>query len=191
MKGQYHFMYILMPDKYKRFGAFVIGWMSMLAWWFATCAGLSLIAVSSTGLAAFVHPSYEPKNWHIYLCYLAMALVAGEFPSDSAGQYIELNSAVFPIFAFPKAVPKITTGSMYLSLGGFVTWFIVLLATKPGFANDGSFLTASGQGSSGWNPGTAWVLGIANAMYNYGGADSPIHIAEEMHSPGRKLPIVM
>ncbi|KAH8898675.1 amino acid transporter [Thozetella sp. PMI_491] len=171
--GQYHFVYILAPEKYKRFSAFIIGWMSVLAWWFATCAGLSLVAVSSTGLAAFVHPSYEPKNWHIYLCYLGVALVS-----------------VFPIFAFPKFVPKITTGSMYLSLGGFVAWFVVLLATKSEY-NDGSFLTASNQGSSGWNQGTAWVLGISNAMYNYGGSDSPIHIAEEMHAPGRKLPIVM
>ncbi|KAF5641399.1 choline transporter [Fusarium sp. NRRL 52700] len=171
--GQYHFMYILAPEKYKRFSAFIIGWMSVLAWWFATCAGLSLVAVSSTGLAAFIHPSYTPKNWHIYLCYLGVASIS-----------------VFPIFAFPKSVPKITTGSMYLSLGGFVAWFVVLLATKSR-TNDASFVLASDQGSSGWNSGTAWILGITNAMYNYGGSDSPIHIAEEMHSPGRKLPIVM
>jgi choline transport protein len=51
--------------------------MSVLAWWFATCAGLSLVAVASTGMAAFMNPSYTPKNWHIYLCYLAMALISG------------------------------------------------------------------------------------------------------------------
>jgi choline transport protein len=79
---------------------------------------------------------------------------------------------------------------MYLSLGGFVAWFIVLLATKSQ-TNDTAFILASDQGTSGWNSGTAWLLGIANAMYNFGGSDSPIHIAEEMHSPGRKLPIVM
>jgi choline transport protein len=79
---------------------------------------------------------------------------------------------------------------MYLSLGGFVAWFIVLLATKSR-TNDASFVLASGQGISGWNQGTAWILGISNAMYNFGGSDSPIHVAEEMHSPGRKLPIVM
>jgi len=70
-------MYILAPDKWKRFSAFVIGWMSVLAWWFATCAGLSLVAISSTGMAAFMNPGYIPKNWHIYLCYVAMALISG------------------------------------------------------------------------------------------------------------------
>jgi choline transport protein len=79
---------------------------------------------------------------------------------------------------------------MYLSLGGFVGWFIVLLATKS-HTNDTSFVMAPNTGTSGWNPGAAWLLGIANAMYNFGGSDSPIHVAEEMHSPGRKLPIVM
>ncbi|KAI4944262.1 hypothetical protein J4E91_008817 [Alternaria rosae] len=98
--------------------------------------------------------------------------------------------SVIPIFAFPKSVPKITAGSMYLSLGGFVAWFIVLLATSSR-TNDASFVLASDPGVSGWNQGAAWLLGITNAMYNFGGSDSPIHIAEEMHSPGRKLPIVM
>lgn len=79
---------------------------------------------------------------------------------------------------------------MYLSLGGFVAWFIVLLATKKG-SNDSSFLLATDQGTSGWGQGTAWILGISTALFNYQGSDAPIHIAEEMHSPGRKLPIVM
>jgi amino acid transporter len=76
-QGQYHFMYILAPEKWKRFSAFVIGWMSVLAWWFATSAGLSLVAVSTTGLAAFLNPEYTPKDWHIYLCFLAMAFLSG------------------------------------------------------------------------------------------------------------------
>jgi choline transport protein len=76
-QGQYHFMYILAPEKWKRFSAFIIGWMTVLAWWFATSAGLSLVAVSTTGLAAFLNPEYTPKNWHIYLCFLAMAFISG------------------------------------------------------------------------------------------------------------------
>lgn len=70
-------MYILAPEKYKRLSAFVVGWMSVLAWWIATTSGLSLVAISATGLAAFVNPSYTPKDWHIYLCYLAMAMLSG------------------------------------------------------------------------------------------------------------------
>jgi len=57
--------------------------------------------------------------------------------------------------------------------------------------NPGSLVTQSNLGASGWNQGTAWVLGVANAMYCFAGADSAIHIAEEIQHPGRKLPVVM
>ena len=71
-------MYILAPKKYRKFAAFMIGWMSVLAWWLACTAGLSQVAVATTGLAAFANPAYEPKSWHIYLCYVAIASIAGE-----------------------------------------------------------------------------------------------------------------
>ena len=54
-----------------------------------------------------------------------------------------------------------------------------------------SFLTQTHLGTSGWDDGTAWVLGIANAMYAFGGTDGVIHISEEMSQPGRRVPQVM
>ncbi|EHA22563.1 hypothetical protein ASPNIDRAFT_174113, partial [Aspergillus niger ATCC 1015] len=43
--GQYHFCYILSPDRTKRYSAFVVGWLSILAWWVVTYVSL---------------PSFEP-----------------------------------------------------------------------------------------------------------------------------------
>lgn len=37
--------------------------------------------------------------------------------------------------------------------------------------NNGSYLVKSGLGTSGWNSGTAWMLGISNCMYAFGGTD--------------------
>lgn len=37
--------------------------------------------------------------------------------------------------------------------------------------NRGSFLVEPGLGTSGWNSGTAWTLGISNCMYAFGGTD--------------------
>ncbi|KAI1628725.1 amino acid/polyamine transporter I [Exophiala viscosa] len=171
--GQYHFVYILAAPKYKRISAFVTGWMSVLAWWIMTCSGLSLCAISATGLAAFMYPSYEPTSWQIWLVYVGMAIFS-----------------VIPLFIFPKFLTKLATGSLYLTIIGFAVWFIVLLAMKKE-SNPGSLMTESGLGSSGWSSGTAWMLGISNAMYCYGGTDAAIHIAEEMHSPGRQIPQAM
>lgn len=56
---------------------------------------------------------------------------------------------------------------------------------------DTSTVFQSGQGTSGWDTGTAWLLGIINSMYCFTGTDGAIHIAEEMRSPGRRLPQIM
>ena len=85
-------MYMLAPEKYKRFSAYVIGWMSILAWWLATTSGLSQVAIASTGLAAFANPSYTPQAWHIYLCFLAMAFIAGMSTSLTRRPLLIANS---------------------------------------------------------------------------------------------------
>jgi len=71
-------MYMMAPEKYKRFSAYVTGWMTILAWWLATTSGLSQVAIASTGLAAFAYPDYTPQAYHIYLCFLGMAFIAGK-----------------------------------------------------------------------------------------------------------------
>jgi len=180
---------MLAPEKYKRFSAFVIGWMSVLAWWIATTSGLSLVATGTTGLAAFVNPNYAPKAWHVYLCYLAMALISGK-STALAGRPLYSLAVVAPIYLTPKALPRIASSSMYLSLTGFLVIFVIILAMRQ-HTNDGSLLVESNLGTSGWGQGTAWVLGITNAMYCFGGSDSAIHIAEEIPNPGRRLPVAM
>jgi choline transport protein len=73
----------------------------------------------------------------------------------------------------------------------------------------GNFLLRNDLGTSGWDKGMAWILGISNAMYAFGGTDGGefvvwmplgkiadiygivIHISEEMPRPGRRVPQVM
>lgn len=73
--SQYHFCYILAPEKTKRFAAFVVGRMSTLAWCFVTSSGLSLAAVCVCGLALFFHPSYEIHAYHIWLVYVTVGSI--------------------------------------------------------------------------------------------------------------------
>lgn len=55
----------------------------------------------------------------------------------------------------------------------------------------GSTIAKQGSNSSGWPDGIAWILGIGNALYAYGGTDAVIHISEEITHPGKRLPQVM
>jgi hypothetical protein len=98
--------------------------------------------------------------------------------------------AVIPLFVCPKLLPKFTTGALALTATGFLTWFIVILSMRHQ-SNNASYITQSGLGTSGWGQGTAWILGTINSMYAFTGTDGVIHIAEEMHRPGIKLPQIM
>ena len=78
--------------------------------------------------------------------------------------------AVVPLFVAPRKLHWIVQSTLYLSVVGCVVFLITICAMHRG-TQPASFLTRSGFGESGWDDGTAWVLGIANAMYAFGATD--------------------
>ncbi|MCJ1279557.1 hypothetical protein MMC21_007381 [Puttea exsequens] len=176
--GQYHFTYIVAPTPHKKFAAFTVGWMTLLGWWVITCSGVSLCAISVSGMIQFWHPSYEAERWQTYLIYLATILLTGTVP---------VSGDPAPLFLSPKSVPKITQATLFLSVSGFLVIFCMLLGLKKR-TQPGSFITQKGLGTSGWGDGMAWMLGIGNALYAYGGTDGAIHIAEEIPRPSKNIP---
>jgi choline transport protein len=87
-------------------------------------------------------------------------------------------------------MPQIASWSLFLTLSGFACWFVVILSMHD-HTNNAEEIFRSGQGTSGWSAGTGWMLGIVNSMYCFTGTDGAIHIAEEMRSPGKRLPKIM
>lgn len=136
--------------------------MTLLGWWVITCSGVSLCAISVAGIIGFWQEGFEATRWQIYLIYLASILLTG--PSLRTGCEPLLTSIVAaPVFLHPKSVPKSVQATLYLSVSGFVVIFVLLLALKK-HTQPGSFITRPGVGSSGWNPGTAWMLGVGNML---------------------------
>ncbi|KAJ5722624.1 amino acid/polyamine transporter I [Penicillium malachiteum] len=171
--GQYHFVYIVAPEKTKRFAAFVTGWMSILGWWIASCSGTALASTSILGLVHFLHPNFTMYQWHEYVVYLAILMIT-----------------VIPVVFFPHHIPRLTSWSLYLTLSGFLIWIIAILVMHK-HTNSATEIFSPSQGTSGWSSGTAWLLGIINSMYCFTCTDGVIHIAEEMPSPGKRLPQIM
>ncbi|GAW17731.1 hypothetical protein ANO14919_071970 [Xylariales sp. No.14919] len=171
--GQYHFCYILSPPKTKRFAAYIIGWMSTLAWWIVTCSGISLASATLSGLVNFFHPDFVATRWQVYLFYVATAFIT-----------------IIPVFISSKRLAWAVQTSLFLSVLG-VTLFLFVPIGLHKHVNDGSYLVESGLGNSGWNSGTAFVLGITNSLYAFGGTDGAIHISEEMVQPSRRVPQVI
>ncbi|RDW88297.1 hypothetical protein BP6252_00329 [Coleophoma cylindrospora] len=171
--GQYHFVYLIAPEKHKRFAAFLVGWLSILAWWIVTSSGISLAAASIVGMASFWDNSWAPQQWQVYIVYVALIVFT-----------------MLPLVLTPRRMPRIVQFTLFATILGFVITFVVLVATKD-YTRAGSSITTPGQGTSGWDHNTAWLLGVVNAMYAFGATDAAIHIAEEMKEPGKRLPQIM
>lgn len=78
-KGQYHFTYIVTPEKHKRLAAYCVGVLSIIGWWVITCSGISNNVQSIIGMVQFAHPSYQHELWHSYLLYLAVISISRKF----------------------------------------------------------------------------------------------------------------
>ncbi|KAI9149882.1 Choline transport protein [Paramyrothecium foliicola] len=171
--GQYHFVFILAPESSRRFLAYFIGWVSTLAWWIVTCSGTSLFAATLSGIIGQSDDQYAAAQWQIYLIYVGAAVVT-----------------VAPVILAPKKVSWTVQIGLYITIIGFA----ITLFTCAGMhsnAQPSSFLVDNKGQGSGWNSGAAFLLGISNAMYAFGGTDGVIHISEEMTRPGRRVPQVM
>ncbi|CAG8935032.1 unnamed protein product [Penicillium salamii] len=166
--GQYHFCFILSPPGSRRYAAYIVGWITMLAWWIVTCSGISLSAVVLNGIVNFWHPEYIGNQWETYLIYLAVSVVT-----------------ILPVF-YSSKIFAVSQASLYLSLTGYLIVFIVALVMHK-HRQPTEFLIRSGLGVSGWSDGTGWMLSISNAMYAYG----VVHISEEMPKPRKRIPQVM
>lgn len=162
-QGQYHFVFILAPKKSKRFAAFVIGWMNLLAWSICTCSGISVFVASIAGMASFLDNSFEATPWQMYLMYLATAVISSKYHPKNLAKMNTDDASVLPVFLGPRQIPKVLQGSLVLSVSGFVVVFSLALFLRKQ-TQPLSFITSPHRGTSGWGSATAWMMGIGNAM---------------------------
>ena len=171
--GQYHFVFILAPTEYRKFAAFVVGWMNILGWVVTLCSGVSLVVASVSGLIVFWDDSFQSTQWQSYILYLAVTILSA-----------------CPLFIGPRLIPKIVQISLAFSVTGLMIVFGLVIILRQQ-SQSLSYITTPRPGDSGWSLGPAWILGVTNSMYAFAGTDAVVHIAEEMKDPERRLPQVM
>lgn len=76
-----------------------------------------------------------------------------------------------------------------LSILGFVVVTVVILAMCDEFNLASTLLRF--DGNSGWPKGVSWLMSIGNSMYTFASLDAVIHVAEQMHHPGKEIRQVM
>ncbi|KAL4952139.1 amino acid/polyamine transporter I [Aspergillus filifer] len=171
--GQYHFCFLLAPRQTRRFAAYIIGWMSVVAWWIVTSSGISLCATTLAGILNFSNPDFEATQWQIYLFFVATAVVT-----------------IIPMFIASKRISFICQAALLLTVVGMALTLFVPVGMHE-HTQPPSFLASTQAGQTGWGVGVSWMLGICNAMYSFGGTDAALHISEEMQNPGRRVPQII
>lgn len=78
--------------------------------------------------------------------------------------------SVVPIFVASKRLGWLVQTALCLSVIGMILFLFVPVGMHQ-HVNRSSFLVESNLGTSGWDSGTAWILGISNCMYAFGGTD--------------------
>ncbi|KAL4929652.1 amino acid permease-domain-containing protein [Aspergillus undulatus] len=171
--GQYHFCYLLAPKKSRRFAAYIVGWMSVIAWWVTTSSGISLCATTLAGIIHSFDPSFTATQWQIYLFFAATAVIT-----------------IIPIFVASQKISMICQAALLLTVVGMALTLFVPVGTHT-LVQPASFLASTQAGETGWRSGVAWMLGVCNGMYAFGGTDAALHISEEMANPGRRVPQII
>ncbi|KAF5989497.1 choline permease [Fusarium bulbicola] len=141
--------------------------------WLTYASSFGLVLIYGGGVTTLFAPLIAAVTQ--WVVFLGLAELCSAFPS-SGGQYH---------FTYIIAPPKTRNFGAYVTGSiNIIAWWITTCCA-PGT------IILENRGISGWNTGTGWLLSIAAALYCFAGNGAVTHIAEELPSPGRKLPQVL
>lgn len=165
----------LSPAKWASFLGYLTGWTTNAFWWFLCTANYLYMAQLTAGLAQAYHPTYNPRQWHIYLIYIAYSL--GPFVlnlphffkivpySMSAGVFVINATSIFILVSLlVRATPKPTAHQVFVEV-----------------VND-----------SGWSSnGVVFFIALLPGTLTVNAFDSVTHITDEVENPSKQIPLVM
>ncbi|KAI1628629.1 putative amino acid permease [Exophiala viscosa] len=171
--GQYHFTFMVSSPKYRAASAFVMGWLSSLAWGLVTVSAGVYVAQLIAGIATFFDETLVFERWQIYLLFVAINTLA-----------------TLIVCVAPQLLPKIEVISLWSSLLACLISTIVIGALS-GPKQPARVIFVEDQNVTGWSNGFAFIIGIGTSMYTFVSTDSATHLAEEVPNPGFNIPRIM
>ncbi|KAI4910349.1 hypothetical protein J4E90_007784 [Alternaria incomplexa] len=168
--AQYRWSANLAPAA-PRFWGLLQGWITVGAWCFACSGPPSILANIITSLAIFNNDNYAPERWHTSLIMVALMIV----PFISNLWFRKLLDAF-----------EITGGILHVCL--FIVIIAVFVAFGPRSDPDFVFKTLTWE-ESGWNnKGVSWGLGLLSMSFAVTGADSVLHMCDEVKKVRTRVP---
>ncbi|KAL6704953.1 hypothetical protein ACN47E_007498 [Coniothyrium glycines] len=168
--AQYRWSANLAPAA-PRFWGLLQGWITVAAWCFACSGPPSILANMITSLAIFNHENYVPERWHTSLIMIAVMIIP-----------ITCN------LWFRKVIDVFEMTGGVLHVGLFIVFIIVLIVFGPTSDSNYVFKTLVWE-ESGWNnKGVSWGLGLLSMTFSVTGADSVLHMCDEVKKVRTRVP---
>ena len=170
--GQYYWVYMLAPPRWKIFCSYIVGWLTCLAW-VATVAIETIFA--GTILQGLIildyQETYASQQWHGTL--LAWMVVA---------------VAIFINVVIPGFLPKLEISLIVLHIVSFIAIVTVLWVMTPQL-NTAQFVFTSSLNTGGWpTQGLSYCVGFLGNVATFVGADASVHLAEETVNAAKNIP---
>ncbi|CAK4023939.1 related to GABA transport [Lecanosticta acicola] len=169
--GQYYWVFMMAPPKWKRVCSYIVGWLTTLAW-IATVATETLFAgLIIQGIIILDRPDYDAKMWQGTLLTWAVILVC-----------IFVNTVI------PACLPRLEIFILVFHIAGFVAILVTLLVMTPELGSAESvWLTSLNEG--GWpTQGLSYCVGFLGNVATFVGADASVHLAEEVSNAAVNIP---
>ncbi|KAI1352042.1 amino acid/polyamine transporter I [Xylaria sp. FL0043] len=168
--GQYFWVAILAPKKYKRFCGYLTGWLTSLAWIATLAVGSIFTGTIIQGLIILNYPNYAPQKFHGAL--LAWAVIA---------VCIFVNTVVAGL------LPLLEGLILLVHVLGFVAILIVLVYLSPHGSAEDVFFRSLNEGH--WPAQSlSYFVGFIGNVATFVGADAAVHMAEEIENPALNVP---
>jgi amino acid transporter len=147
-----------------------LGWISVLGWQTGLASLAFLVGTMIQGLITLNNPNYVPHGWHGTLLVIAVTAFCILFNTVLA-----------------KRLPMVEGLVLMIHILGFFAVLIPLWVLAPRASASDVFTTFLNLG--GWSStGLAFFVGLLSPVYTLIGADSAVHMSEEINDASLVLP---
>lgn len=168
--GQYHYMFMVSGPRYRALAAYIIGWLSVLSWLFASCSLFIYTAKFFLSLATFYNPGYTATQWQEWLIYVALIIIC-----------------TLMLCLLPQLVYLWNSLIFWVSVLGFLISVIALLAASD-IKQSSSVVFLEWVNQTGWDNGVAFLLAVGQGMYSFMCLDAATHLSDQLQNPSRDVP---
>ncbi|KAF8855458.1 amino acid transporter [Acephala macrosclerotiorum] len=168
--GQYHWVSEFAPPSSQKFISYIVGWTSVLGWQTGLASLAFLAGTMIQGLLVLDNPDYVFKNWHGTLLVIAITAFC----------------IIFNTF-LAKKLPMVEGMVLIIHLLGFFAVLVPLWVLAP--RNSAKEVFTDFLNLGGWSSkGLAFMVGLLSPVYTLIGADSAVHMSEEIKDASIVLP---